>query len=82
MKYRWYYIEVFRDAKERFEKQKTAGAEIPQQSLLEGAFEYLDQRHSLGEEEQYDQGQYGYQGHGQNLIPVYGAACIQHHSYS
>ena len=54
MKYRWYYIEVFRDAKERFEKQKTAGAEIPQQSLLEGAFEYLDQRHSLGEEEQYD----------------------------
>ena len=34
MKYRWYYIEVFRDAKERFEKQKTAGAEIPQQSLL------------------------------------------------
>ena len=55
MKYRWYYIEVFRDAKERFEKQKTAGAEIPQQSLLEGAFEYLDQRHSLGEEEQYDQ---------------------------
>ena len=57
MKYRWYYIEVFRDAKERFEKQKTAGAEIPQQSLLEGAFEYLDQRHSLGEEEQYDQDQ-------------------------
>ena len=51
MKYRWYYIEVFRDAKERFEKQKTAGAEIPQQSLLEGAFEYL------GEEEQYDQDQ-------------------------
>ena len=45
MKYRWYYIEVFRDAKERFEKQKTAGAEIPQQSLLEGAFEYLD--HSM-----------------------------------
>ena len=42
MKYRWYYIEVFRDAKERFEKQKTGGAEIPQQSLLEGAFEYLD----------------------------------------
>lgn len=29
MKYRWYYIEVFRDAKECFEKQKTAGAEIP-----------------------------------------------------
>lgn len=57
MKYRWYYIEVFRDAKERFEKQKTGGAEIPQQSLLEGAFEYLDQRHSLGEEEQYDQDQ-------------------------
>lgn len=57
MKYRWYYIEVFRDAKERFEKQKAAGAEIPQQSLLEGAFEYLDQRHSLGEEEQYDQDQ-------------------------
>ena len=57
MKYRWYYIEVFRDAKERFEKQKTAGAEIPQQTLLEGAFEYLDQRHSLGEEEQYDQDQ-------------------------
>ena len=57
MKYRWYYIEVFRDAKERFEKQKTAGAEIPQQSLLEGAFEYLDQRHSLGEEEQYEQDQ-------------------------
>lgn len=57
MKYRWYYIEVFRDAKERFEKQKTAGAEIPQQSLLEGVFEYLDQRHSLGEEEQYDQDQ-------------------------
>ena len=57
MKYRWYYIEVFRDAKERFEKQKTAGAEIPRQSLLEGAFEYLDQRHSLGEEEQYDQDQ-------------------------
>ena len=49
MKYRWYYIEVFRDAKERFEKQKTAWAEIPQQTLLEGAFEYLDQRHSLGE---------------------------------
>ena len=57
MKYRWYYIEVFRDAKERFEKQKTAGAEISQQSLLEGAFEYLDQRHSLGEEEQYEQDQ-------------------------
>ena len=57
MKYRWYYIEVFRDAKERFEKQKAAGAEIPQQSLLEGAFEYLDQRHSLGEEEQYEQDQ-------------------------
>lgn len=57
MRYRWYYIEVFRDAKDRFEKQKAAGAEIPQQSLLEGAFAYLDQRHSLGEEEQYDQDQ-------------------------
>ena len=57
MKYRWYYIEVFRVAKVRVEKLKTAGAEIPQQSLLEGAFEYLDQRHSLGEEEQYEQDQ-------------------------
>lgn len=57
MKYRWYYIEVFRDARDRFEKQKAAGAEIPQQGLLEGAFEYLDQRHDLGEEEQYDQDQ-------------------------
>lgn len=57
MKYDWYYTEVFLDVNKKFEKKREAGEQIPQQRLLEGAFQYLDRRHEFGEDEQYDQDQ-------------------------